>query len=65
MIAEPNCSVRKCRFYLGIKNDGDELTERPYCAAYPDGIPDAIAYGMDAHMRKRRDQDNDIIYEKQ
>jgi len=64
MIKEPNCYKRKCRFYLGITQpDGSELTERPYCAAYPDGIPDDIAYGKDKHLKVRNDQDNDIVFE--
>ena len=64
MITEPNCSKRNCRHYLGIRIDnGDETTERPYCLAYPDGIPDEISYGNVKHMRVRDDQNNDIIYE--
>jgi len=45
MLAEPNCSKRRCKHYSGIINDGDETTERPACKIYPDGIPDDIAYG--------------------
>jgi len=37
--------------YLGIiQPDGKkELTERNYCRAFPDGIPDGIAYGDNKH----------------
>ena len=65
MITEPKCSKRFCRFFLGVKNDGDESTERAYCAAYPDRIPDDIAYGEDEHLEIRNDQENDIIYEEE
>lgn len=26
----------------------------PSCAAYPEGIPDEIAFGQDGHLRKRK-----------
>jgi hypothetical protein len=49
MIAEPNCYRRRCKHFIGVKNDGDETTERVVCAAFPDGIPDEIAYGENDH----------------
>jgi hypothetical protein len=50
MIAEPKCSQRKCKHFIGIKQDnGNESTERPVCKAFPDGIPDDIAYGDNPH----------------
>jgi hypothetical protein len=48
MIQEPNCWKRHCRNFLGVKNDGDETSERVYCRIYPDRIPDGIAYGDDS-----------------
>lgn len=65
MIQEPNCFTRNCTHFRGvIQPDGTELTERPCCAAYPNGIPDDIAYGKDKHLKVRKDQNNDIIFEK-
>ena len=63
MIAEPQCSKRSCKHFDGVKNDGDETTERVFCKAYSDKIPDRIAYGKDLHMVVADDQDNDVIYE--
>jgi hypothetical protein len=65
MIQEPKCSKRNCIHFIGVKNDGDETTERVVCAAYPDGIPDVIAYGKNKHKKIRKDQDNEIVFEKE
>ena len=65
MIQEPKCFKRKCKHFIGVKNDGDETTERVYCAAYPDMIPDVIAYGTNKHKKVRGDQDNEIVFEKE
>ena len=51
MIAEPNCHKRSCKHFLGVKNDGSELTERVYCKAFPDRIPSSIAYGPNDHLK--------------
>jgi len=64
MINTPECYKRKCKHYQGIKNDGDELTERPYCKAFPDQIPDGIAYGSDKHLKPASGQENNIVFEK-
>jgi len=45
MLSESKCSEKDCKFFGGVKNDGDEKTERVFCEVYPDGIPDDIAYG--------------------
>ena len=50
---------------MGVKNDGDESTERPYCAAFPDGIPEEIAYGDNKHLKPIEGQGNDIVFEKE
>jgi len=66
MILEPNCSKRRCRHYIGIAQpDGTEKSERPVCEAYPEMIPNDIAYGHDKHLKVRPDQKNDIVYEKE
>ena len=65
MLAEPKCFARNCKHYTGVDQpDGTELTERNVCEAYPEIIPNDIAYGDDLHLKKREDQENDIIYEK-
>ena len=50
---------------IGVKNDGDEQTERNYCKAFPDGIPEEIAYGNNKHYTIHPKQKNDIIYEEE
>lgn len=64
MLSEPTCFSRDCKHYLGVKNDGDETTERNYCEAYLDKIPDRITYGDDKHLTVASDQNNDIVFEK-
>ena len=52
MLAEPKCYTRKCAHFLGVKQpDGTEETECVYCVAFPDGIPDDIAYGRNLHTK--------------
>ena len=65
MIIAPKCYERGCKHYIGIKQpDGTELSERPVCKAYPNGIPEDISYGDNKHLKVRDDQKNDIVYEK-
>ena len=66
MIEEPECNKRQCKHFLGIKHDepGPEDNERPYCLAFPDGIPSSIAYGENKHLEPLEGQGNDIVYEK-
>jgi len=66
MIDEPNCSKRNCRHLIGVDQpNGDESIEVPVCEAYPDGIPDDVAWGKDLHLVVRPDQDNDVVYEEE
>ncbi len=63
MILPPKCFERKCRHYEGIiQPDGTEVGERPACPAFPDGIPDNIAYGNDPHSRVHPDQVGAFIF---
>jgi hypothetical protein len=65
MLAPPNCYLRKCVHYLGVvQPDGTELTERPNCRAFPQGIPEEIAYGPNLHLTPLPDQGNSIVYER-
>jgi hypothetical protein len=51
MIDEPRCSERNCKHFLGVlQKSEEEVGERPYCAAFPGGIPDEIAYGDNDHV---------------
>jgi hypothetical protein len=50
MLEQPQCHKRGCRNYRGAQNDGDETTERNFCRAFPDKIPDEIAYGSNLHL---------------
>lgn len=66
MLQEPNCSIRMCKHLLGIKQDDEqEETERNICAAFPDGIPDEIAYGENLHLIPLEGQGNNIVYERE
>ena len=50
MLETPNCFIRHCKHYLGVKRLGEEeITEVQYCRAFPDGIPGDIAYGDNRH----------------
>ncbi len=63
MLAEPNCSVRRCKHLRGAyQSDGTELSEKPACMAFPRGIPDFIAYGDNLHLEPVKG-DHGIQYE--
>ena len=64
MIREPNCFKRHCKFFIGVTNDGDETTERVVCEAFPDGIPEEIAYGDNKHTGPVKG-DHGIRYEEE
>jgi hypothetical protein len=51
MISEPQCYKRGCVHFLGVKNDGDESSERVICKAFPEGIPSVIAYENNLHVK--------------
>ena len=66
MLYEPKCWTRECIHFIGIKSDeGDgEENERNVCNAFPDGIPDEIAYGDNLHTVPFPGQSNEIVYQK-
>jgi hypothetical protein len=64
MIGTPRCFERKCKHLRGIlQTDESETDERPYCSAFPKGIPDEIAYGDNLHLEPYPG-DHGIQYEK-
>lgn len=54
-LLRPNCHKRGCRHYRGVIDIGTPSSPNPIhvCAAFPDppGIPNAIAYGRNKHIR--------------
>lgn len=66
MLPEPNCSVRLCKHFRGVKylEEGNPSTEVPYCNAFPGGIPREISYGPNKHLEPYPG-DNGIQYEKE
>lgn len=65
MLQEPKCWTRKCKHYLGvIQPDGTEMTETNYCKAFPESIPNEIAYGDNDHT-KPFPGDNGIQFEEE
>jgi len=50
MLQEPECHKRKCCHFLGAFNKGSEATEWVRCTAFPDGIPEEIAFGSNLHL---------------
>jgi len=66
MIEEPKCSIRRCKYFIGVDQpDGTERSEIVICEAFPEGIPNNIAYGNDKHLTPTDDQLNEIVYEKE
>ena len=64
MLEKPKCFERNCKHFWGVSQpDGTELSERVVCAAFPNGIPDEIAYGTNKHV-KPYPGDNGIQYER-
>lgn len=66
MILEPRCSQRRCKHLTGVfQPTGEEQGgELPACAAFPEGIPDDIAYGPNLHLVPVEGQQNEIVYER-
>ena len=72
MLIEPQCSKRKCSLYLGTKNFKAEKDKknsadgvRNVCLAFPNGIPDEIAYGDNKHSKPFKGQEGEFVYTKE
>ena len=71
MLATPACFERRCVHYIGVSQNvfsnyishGTEEPERHVCLAFPEGIPDQIAYGDNLHLTPLPNQGNSIVYE--
>jgi len=62
MLKEPECSKRKCKYFLGVLTNGDETIERVICSAFPVSIPSDIAYGGYKHESVREGQEGEYVY---
>jgi len=66
MLRISQCEIRKCKHLQGIlQPDGTEMSEVNYCEAFPDGIPNEIAYGNIKHLAPHPLQKNKIVYEEE
>jgi hypothetical protein len=64
MILTPECYHRGCKWYKGIDQpDGTEKTEVNVCEAFPEGIPEDIAYGANKHLKVIEGQTGDFTFE--
>lgn len=67
MIDEPRCSARGCRHFEGFvvsEDTNEERDERTCCPAYPEGIPERIAFGTERHTTMQPDQTGTLVFEK-
>ena len=44
----PNCFKRKCRHFI-VPSDEEFFPSKAVCRAFPNGIPDEIAFGDNLH----------------
>jgi hypothetical protein len=62
---EPQCSIRRCRHFIGIEDSLDPPKARFVCTAFPEeGIPMEIAYGGNPHLEPYPG-DHGIRYERE
>ena len=66
MMEEPHCSKRDCMHFIGFRDPTDKGVEgtQPFCAAFPKGIPDDIAWGKSLHLEPVKG-DHGIQFEKE
>lgn len=58
------CDDRGCKYFSGFRKLKSGVIVN-YCKAFPDGIPEAIAYGDNKHLKPLKGQKNDIVFEKE
>jgi len=61
MMSMPKCYDRNCIHYMGHDTINDKLVQT--CTAFPEGIPDSIAYGEDLHFEVLDGQNGEYVYE--
>jgi len=64
MLEEPNCYIRKCKYWYGFVKTKDSRIIT-VCLVFPKGIPDDIAYGEDKHEKVIDGQVGNFVYEKE
>jgi hypothetical protein len=66
MLAEPRCFTRQCKHFIGARwiDEDEEASEVPVCPAFPNGIPEDIAYGDTLHNEIDARQVGDLVYVK-
>ncbi len=62
MLVEPKCFSRECNNFLGASGR-KEIAQIVVCRAFPEGIPDEIAYGDVLHLESYPG-DNGIQFER-
>ena len=65
-LSEPKCYARKCKHFIGVKKPKDSVEDGEIlvCKAFPNGIPDSIAYGNNKHITSFL-EDHGIQFEKE
>lgn len=58
------CYKRGCKHWDGFKKVAPDVIAN-VCDAFPNGIPDQIAFGQNKHLKPLEGQPNDIVFEKE
>jgi len=61
-VGPADCLYRKCIHYQDFKDIGDGLIHN-VCKAFPNGIPDEIAFEGNLHTKIFPGQENTILFE--
>lgn len=64
MLVESACRKRRCKYYMGIRQDPSQTEEheRYYCPAFPDRVPTEIVMGRNPHTEKMPGQKGDFVF---
>lgn len=66
MLFAPTCKLRGCFYFKGaVQPDGTEKTEIIICEAFPQGIPNEIAYGENLHLHPVAGQVGTFVFKKE